>query len=43
MGRAYVEADEEKREDVAGATRVAKKRKKFRIWLRQEFFHCFKH
>jgi hypothetical protein len=24
MGRAYVEADEEKREDVAGATRLAK-------------------
>ena len=26
-----------KREDVAGATRLAKNRKKFRIWLRQEY------
>jgi len=26
-----------KREDVAGANRLAKNRKKFRIWLRQEY------
>jgi hypothetical protein len=35
MERAYVEADEEKRKDVAGTTGLAKDRKTFRIWLMQ--------